>query len=77
MYIIIPIIILFAVIFYALTCEPRGKNQSKDFNVTYGTYRVRYRDNKVSMPMCKDVADDYASLFGGQVEKIKKVLDKG
>jgi hypothetical protein len=47
--------------------EPSGRNCSRDHNAIHGRWRVRYNDGKLSEPMCKDVAEDYASIFGGTV----------
>ncbi len=50
--------------------EPSGRGRSMNFNHGVGRYRVAWSDGNVSLPMCKDVAEDYAKLFGGTVERI-------
>ena len=32
-------------------------------------WRVVYLDGKRSLPMCKRIAEDYAEIFGGRVER--------
>lgn len=49
------------------SAEPRGRGESRDFNRLHGQWRVRYKDGKLSEPMCKDVAYDYAEMFGGRI----------
>jgi hypothetical protein len=44
-----------------------GRNRSLDYNRLHGQYRVVYHDGKRSQPFCRDVANDYARMFGGKV----------
>lgn len=44
-----------------------GRGQSRDFNRQHGQLRVLYNDGELSEPMCRDVATDYADIFGGIV----------
>ncbi len=47
--------------------EPSGRGCSRDYNRRVGRYRVEYKNGELSEPMCRDVATDYASIFGGKV----------
>lgn len=48
-----------------------GRFRSMNDNRLYGKYRVRYENGKVSQPFFKDVAEDYAKMFKGTVEKFR------
>lgn len=59
----------------------QGRDRSVDFNRTNGFCRVRYypdsrfpnqtEADRTSIPMCYDVACDYANIFGGEVLLIR------
>lgn len=46
---------------------PSGADASRYYNRRVGRWRVRYSDGQYSEPMCYDVAQDYAEIFGGVV----------
>jgi len=58
--------------FVALLKSPSGMHRSRYFNRLNGKYRVRYNDGSFSEPMCHDVAESYALVFNGHIEKIGK-----
>lgn len=58
--------------FMAFLKSPSGMNRSRYFNRFNGKYRVRYNDGSFSEPMCHDVAESYALVFNGHIEKIGK-----
>jgi hypothetical protein len=51
---------------------PSGEDRSRGFNRSHGKYRVIYNEGGRSEPMCRDVAHDYAEIFGGVVQRIEK-----
>lgn len=52
--------------------EPCGISMSLNFNRTYGRWRVRYADGRVAQPLCRDVAEVYARIFGGEVVRVEE-----
>ena len=48
----------------------KGQCKSWHFNMVNGKYRVRYKNGHITHPMCLDVAEDYAEIFNGTVERI-------
>lgn len=61
--------------------EPSGRDESFSFNAVYGKFRVRYPEGYYSQCFCKDLAEDYAEMFGGTVvpsteyKTVKEVQD--
>lgn len=51
--------------------EPSGQDRSRDFNRQHGKWQVKYRDGQLSEPMCRDVAENYAAIFGGTVMRLE------
>ena len=42
----------------------------------YGKYEVHYYDGGVTQPLTKEVAEDYAKIFGGTVHRIQSFHEK-
>ena len=55
---------------WRLLTEPSGRGRLRGFGPK--RWRVRYSDGNVSTGMGYDVACDYASMFGGSVERNRK-----
>lgn len=54
---------------WRLLVQPSGKDHNF---IVSGRWRVRYNKKYVSIPMCYDVACDYAKMFNGKVEKTNR-----
>jgi hypothetical protein len=55
----------------AFKLSPSAKQDEAEhlmgWHQTYGEWRVRYPDGKISQPFSRQVAEDYAEMFGGEV----------
>ncbi len=47
----------------------KNSDRSIDWHRRYGKFRVIYPDGGISIPFTKDVAKEYAAIFGGKLIK--------
>lgn len=54
-----------------LVFGPSGMKKNWVFNIKWGKHQVLFSDNSISKVMCKDKANELASLSGGKVVRVK------
>jgi hypothetical protein len=56
--------------YWRLLTEPSGRGRLQ--TVTARRWYVQYRDGNKTVPLCYNVACDYAEMWGGEVKRFKE-----